>query len=54
VWLPYWHLDTESATGKTAQKFGQWAPIMDEELFADLVAQAQSAGYVTQLIPPAT
>ena len=45
VWMPYWHLDTDPVTGRVRQKYGQWAPLMDESCFNDLVEQAATAGY---------
>jgi len=39
AWLPYWHSDEHG--GRTKMKFGQWAPHMDLQLFAELVDQAR-------------
>lgn len=50
VWMPYWHV-VESSSGKRKEKYGQWAPVMDESLFESLLAQAQKAGILT---PPTT
>ena len=42
AWLPYWHTDTSD--GSTRQKYGQWAPHMDLEIFLDLLDQARERG----------
>ena len=42
-WLPYWHL--HNYDGKTKKKYGQWAPLMDKELFESLLLQAKNSGY---------
>jgi hypothetical protein len=44
TWLPYWHVVERGRRRVT--KYGQWAPIMDCHLFADLLSQAQAKGYV--------
>jgi hypothetical protein len=46
VWLPYWHV-VNGGDGRTL-KYGQWAPLMDIQLFTDLIGQARTAG----LLPP--
>jgi len=38
-WLPYWHVEA----GK--EKYGQWAPFMNERSFKDLLLQARQKGY---------
>jgi hypothetical protein len=44
AWLPYWHITTY-ADGRTMQtRYGQWAPHMDADIFANLVDQARRAG----------
>jgi hypothetical protein len=43
AWLPYWHVI--DGDGKRTRKYGQWAPFMDFELFADLLNQARQSGY---------
>jgi hypothetical protein len=43
VWLPYFHLEEGN---KVIKKYGQWAPSMDIDLFADLISKAHKAGYV--------
>jgi len=45
AWLPYWHT-IEKHGRKPAQKYGQWAPFMDLDLFEDLLAQARAKGYL--------
>lgn len=50
IWLPYWHLIQEDE--KTNHKYGQWAPLMDMELFEDLLTQARCAGFLDP--PPST
>jgi hypothetical protein len=46
AWLPYWHVK-EYPDGRTSEtKYGQWAPHMDADMLADLVNQAQRAGYL--------
>jgi hypothetical protein len=44
-WLPYWHCVEDS--GKTQNKYGQWAPNMDASLFESLIGQARRKGYLT-------
>jgi len=43
MWFPYWHL-VKSKKG-TICKYGQWAPLMDDRLFSDLVSQAKKKRY---------
>jgi len=45
AWLPYWHT-VERPGRKRAQKYGQWAPLMDFSLFEDLLSQARAKGYL--------
>ena len=47
VWLPYWHIVEDGK--KRISKYGQWAPFMDDHLFASLLAQARASGYLTGL-----
>ena len=47
AWLPYWHVVQDGP--KKIKKYGQWAPFMNFHLFADLIAQARSKGYLKKL-----
>lgn len=42
VWLPYWHIVEDGP--RRISKYGQWAPFMDDVLFADLLRQARDSG----------
>lgn len=44
AWMPYWHLVTDGG-GRIERKYGQWAPFMDLESFANLVLKARTKGY---------
>ena len=46
VWLPYWHI--VGGKRRRITKYGQWAPFMDEHLFADLLRQARENGYLVR------
>jgi hypothetical protein len=46
AWLPYWHIVTYTDGRPTQTKYGQWAPHMDADILADLVAQARTAGFL--------
>ena len=39
-WLPYWHLHGAK------RKYGQWAPLMNESIFRNLLSQAKKKGYL--------
>jgi len=45
VWLPYWHLVTHK-DGTTKKKYGQWAPFIDSDSYASLMAKAKAAGHL--------
>lgn len=44
VWLPYWHL-VNKKNGTIEKKYGQWAPFIDLDSYASLLAKARAAGY---------
>jgi len=44
VWLPYWH-EVKSPSGAVHNRYGQWAPFMNQASFASLLAQARAKGY---------
>jgi|SRR5882724_2156496 len=43
-WLPYWHLVHTKEGIQT--KYGQWAPMMQSDLFEDLIRKARAGGYL--------
>ena len=45
IWLPYWHVVQESSGPKN--RYGQFAPFMDAELFVDLMEQASADGWLS-------
>ena len=45
-WLPYWHLLHKN--GGTELKYGQYAPMMQADLFEDLLRKARGAGYLAR------
>lgn len=46
-WLPYWYRVHTKDGIRT--KYGQWAPMMQSDLFEDLIRKARAAGYLTNL-----
>jgi len=44
VWLPYWHIKRRRSAERTL--YGQWAPFMDQSLFAELTRRARVAGFI--------
>lgn len=44
VWLPYWHL--VKTRDRVLAKYGQWAPFMSRDLFAELVMRARNDGWL--------
>jgi hypothetical protein len=44
-WLPYWHLVHTKQGIKT--KYGQYAPMMQSDLFEDLLRKARLSGYLS-------
>lgn len=46
-WLPYWHIVKDHNGKVLGRNYGQWAPFMDEGIFASLLDKAKIAGYLS-------
>jgi hypothetical protein len=44
IWLAYWHIKYHD--WGIERKYGQWAPLIDEELYSSLLNKAKAAGYL--------